>query len=650
MNRSVSEQEVQVAMNKPKSDSPKNTEGWKFINWHQVARYVSKLQKRIYAASRRGDVKRVRKLQRTLIKSWSNRVLSVRQVTQDNQGKKTAGVDGIKSLSPTERLQLAGELKLTGKSKPTRRVWIPKPGSKEKRPLGIPVMYDRALQAVVKAALEAEWEAIFEPNSFGFRPGRSAHDAAKQIKLCIQGKAKYVLDADIAKCFDRIDHEALLNKLNIKGKVRQQIKAWLKSGVIDQGAFTAISEGTPQGGVISPLLANVALHGLEEHIAQLFPKVSHNTSYLKGAKVKYGRADVSAPNFIRYADDFVVLCDEKAVIEECREVISEWLSRVGLELKPEKTRLTHTLKKELSEDGKAGFDFLGHHIQQIPSGKYRSDHDSKGRLLGFDTLITLSEKASKAHQEKVSSLIKKHRSSPQSALIIDLNPVIRGWTRFYTNSDAQTVGDLSKQDQLTYLKLRRWAKRRCGSTKSGSDKYWTSIKGDNWVFATKAEKANPLRLLKHSEFECSSTNYVKVKGDKSPYDGDLVYWSARMGAHPEMPKRRAYLLKRQKGKCTHCGFYFQEWDVMEVDHVIPRALSGKDEWKNIQLLHRHCHDEKTREDMIEIRKKETSKFFDRINKILDKYDWGWINDIPIMYGYGQKSCNDNGNTLSSRVR
>ncbi|MGB3206264.1 MAG: reverse transcriptase N-terminal domain-containing protein [Crinalium sp.] len=260
-------------MNKPNSDSKLNTEGWKEINWHKVERYVFKLQKRIYAASRCENVKLVRKLQRTLMRSWSNRVLSVRRVTQDNQGKKTAGVDGVKSLSPVARMLLVRELKLTGKSKPTRRVWIPKPGTEEKRPLGIPTMYDRALQAVVKAALEPEWEAYFEPNSYGFRPGRSCQDAVKQIKHCIQAKAKFALDADIAKCFDRINHKKLLQKLNIKGKVRRQIKSWLKSGVVDQGVFTAISEGTPQGGVISPLLANIALHGLEKRIGEEFPSL-----------------------------------------------------------------------------------------------------------------------------------------------------------------------------------------------------------------------------------------------------------------------------------------------------------------------------------------------------------------------------------------
>ena len=581
-----------MVMDKPNSDSKQNTEGWKAINWHQVERYVFKLQKRIYAASRRGDVKQVRKLQKTLIRSWSNRALAVRRVTVENQGKKTAGVDGVKSLSPAARLKLIGQLELTGKSKPTRRVWIPKPGRVEKRPLGIPTMYDRALQAVVKAAVEPEWEAWFEPNSYGFRPGRSCHDAIAQVKLSIMHKAKYVLDADIAKCFDNIDHLALLQKINLKGKVRQQIKAWLKSGVIDQGAFTATSEGTPQGGVISPLLANIALHGMEQRIKEAFPHDSWNR--IRKSKSLFGRY-VGAPTVIRYADDFVILCEELTVVQRCREIISEWLNGIGLQLKPEKTRLTHTLYPELSEDGKAGFDFLGHYIRQYPAGKYRSDRDTHGRILGFDTLITPSKKASKVHQEEIGRLITKHRSSPQEALIKDLNPVIRGWASYYQNTDAQTVGELSKQDKLTYLKLCRWAKHRCGNINDGHIKYWRAIGDRNWVFATRKGN-NPLRLRLHIENGSSSTEYVKVKGDKSPFDGGLVYWSSRLGVHPEMPSQKAKLLKQQKGKCTWCGLSFQCWDVWEVDHKIPRALCGKDEWKNLQLLHRHCHDEKTATD------------------------------------------------------
>ncbi|MGB3207972.1 MAG: group II intron reverse transcriptase/maturase [Crinalium sp.] len=634
-------------MNKPKSDSKPNTEGWKDVDWRKVERYVFKLQKRIYAASRCDDVKRVRKLQKILMRSWSNRVLSVRRVTQENQGKKTAGVDGIKSLSPEARLKLARELKLTGKSKPTRRVWIPKPGTEEKRPLGIPTMYDRALQAVVKAALEPEWEANFEPNSYGFRPGRSCQDAIRQIKLCIQQKAKFVLDADIAKCFDRIDHLALLQKLNIKGKVRQQIKAWLKSGVIDQKVFAATSEGTPQGGVISPLLANIALHGLEEVLNKYVTTLP--IRYPSG-KIMSKRDKTSSLSIVRYADDFVILHEDIAVVQRCRDIISEWLKGIGLELKPEKTRLTHTLKPILSEDGIAGFDFLGHHIQQYPTGKYRSNRNSQGKILGFNTLITPSKKASKVHQEEIGRLIKKHRSSPQSAIIKDLNPVIRGWTSYYSNSDAQTVGELARQDHLTYLKLRRWAKRRCGSISKGSKRYWRTIGNNNWVFATRKGTANSLRLLTHSELGSSSTEYVKVKCDKSPFDGDLVYWSSRLGEHPELPSRKAKLLKQQKGKCTKCGLSFQNWDVLEVDHIIPKALGGRDEWNNLQLLHRHCHDEKTAFDLIEIRNKQHSKNLKQIAQQWDKYKWEWINDVPVILGRKNGSENPSSKQIGEQSK
>ena len=200
---------VRVVVNMPNTDSIKlNTVGWDIIDWRKVERYVFKQQKRIYAASRRGDVKQVRKLQKTLMRSWYNKALAVRRVTQDNRGRKTAGVDGKKLLSPKARIELIGQLKPTGKSKPTRRVWIPKPGKDEKRPLGIPTIYDRALQALFKHALEPEWEALFEPNSYGFRPGRSCQDAIWAIRNAIYNKAKYVLDADIAKCFDKINHLA----------------------------------------------------------------------------------------------------------------------------------------------------------------------------------------------------------------------------------------------------------------------------------------------------------------------------------------------------------------------------------------------------------------------------------------------------------
>jgi len=225
---------------------------WNQVKWNQVEVEVFKLQKRIFRASQSGDVAKVHKLQRLLLKSWNARLLAVRRISQDNQGKHTAGVDGVKSLSPKERIELAENLRLGVKGKALRRVWIPKPGRTEKRGLRIPAMEDRARQSLLKLALEPEWEAKFEPNSYGFRPARSAHDACGAIYVSIAQKSKWVLDADIAKCFDRIDHDVLLWKLGTTPTIARQIKAWLKSGVLDKGDWLPTNEGTPQGGVISP--------------------------------------------------------------------------------------------------------------------------------------------------------------------------------------------------------------------------------------------------------------------------------------------------------------------------------------------------------------------------------------------------------------
>ncbi|MEH2238011.1 group II intron reverse transcriptase/maturase [Nostoc sp.] len=552
---------------------------WHSINWRKLERRVYKLQKRIYQASARGDVKAYRRLQKTLMKSWSARALAVRRVTQDNQGKKTAGVDGVKSLTPKQRLELTGNLNLGSKVSPTRRVWIPKPGTEEKRPLGIPTMKDRALQALVKLALEPEWEARFEPNSYGFRAGRSCHDAVEAIFKAITHKPKYVLDADIAKCFDRINQDALLRKLNTFPTIRRQVRAWLKAGVMDGKQLFPTSEGTPQGGVISPLLANIALHGMEERIKKEIPPKS---GYLKNG-VRIG--SVLSPNFIRYADDFVILHENITIVQRCKEIISKWLQGMGLELKPSKTRLAHTLNQY--EQEKPGFDFLGFSIHQFPVGKYHSKQ-------GFKTIITPSKQKQKVHYEQIASILKAHKAAPQAALISRLNPIIRGWANYYATVVSKVA--YSDIDDLIYQKLKAWAKRR-HPNKSGewvSKRYWQSISGDNWVFATRKEGQAPLRLLDHADNPI--VRHVKVKGESSPYDGNLVYWSTRMGNNPEMPNRVAILLKKQKGKCTHCEMFFREDDVMEVDHITPKSKGGRSEYKNLQLLHRHCHDTKTAND------------------------------------------------------
>jgi RNA-directed DNA polymerase len=289
----------QKCENQSTDDKPNE---WKNIPWHKLERKVYKLQKRIYTASERGETLKGRKLQKLMIKSRAAKLLAVRRVTQENKGKKTAGVDGVKALSPRQRLELAKNLRIDGKAMPTLRVWIDKPGRDEKRPLGIPVMRDRAKQKLVELALDPEWEARFEPNSYGFRKGRSCPDAIDAINSSIQKMPKWLLDADIAKCFDRINHEALLTKLNTMPHLLRQIKAWLRCGVLDGMKYFDTIEGTPQGGVISPLLANVALDGMENLINQVL-----GGGYYISPQGKRKRYTSNTVRLIRYADDFVIL-------------------------------------------------------------------------------------------------------------------------------------------------------------------------------------------------------------------------------------------------------------------------------------------------------------------------------------------------------
>ena len=294
---------------------------WSDLPWKKFEKALYKLQKRIYQASSRGDVKNVKRLQKLLMKSRSAKLILVRRVTQDNQGAKTAGVDGKKNLTPKQRFALVDKISLGSKASPVRRVWIPKPGKNEKRPLGIPTIEDRALQCLVKMAIEPEWEAKFEPNSYGFRPGRSCHDAIEAIFIAIKHNSKYVLDADISQCFDKINHEKLLKKLNTSPTLRRQIRAWLKAGVWDDKQIFPTSEGSPQGGVISPLLANIALHGMENCIKEFAETLELKYTTGKSMRKKDRRSSLS---LIRYADDFVILHKDHSVIIRCREIISEW--------------------------------------------------------------------------------------------------------------------------------------------------------------------------------------------------------------------------------------------------------------------------------------------------------------------------------------
>lgn len=574
-----------------------NIKEWRAIDWKLVQSKVLAWQKEIYTASKQNDIRTVRKIQHVLLNSYEAKLLAVRRVTQDNRGKKTAGIDGVKSLTPKQRLEMVGILKFPTPSKPVRRVWIPKPGKKEKRSLGIPTMHDRCLQGLFKLAMEPEWEARFEPNSFGFRPGKNAHDAVSAIRNCIDKNSKYVIDADIAACFPSIDHSALLNKIGFTGKYRTQIKYWLKAGVLDSNVFEKTEVGTPQGGIISPLLANIALHGLEEHLKGCFSDIPTYYS-LSGKKI----ASINAPkslHVIRYADDFVVLHNNRKVILRCLEETKKFLSTVGLELSVAKTRLTHTLElreddtKELGFDGKVGFNFLGFTIKQ-----FKSVHRSaklNGIKLGYKTLIYPSSDSLKKHQESLAKIILRDgRSLDQSRLIAALNPVVHGWACYFGVSDANTMDQLVKQDHLMYLKLRKWSKRK-GSAKKGAA-YWFKSETRKWNFGIK----DGIFLVTHFQYSLpfGSMGYVRVRSHSSPFDGDDKYWNERNKRNPSHTKTVKILLKNQEGRCAWCGLQFRDDDVMEKDHIIPlrKPFNGSDEMDNLQLLHGHCHDTKTAQE------------------------------------------------------
>jgi len=532
---------------------PTRTEDWKTIPWKKFQRNVFRIQKRIYQAQLRGDFKRVRRLQRLLLRSYSARCLAVRQVSQDNRGKKTPGVDGIARLTPKQRMRMVGGLRTFSASPaPIRRVYIPKPGNpNERRPLGIPILRDRAEQALVKLALEPEWEARFEANSYGFRPGRCPQDAIEAIFNHIRLKPKYVLEADIEKCFDRINHQALLAKLNSIPIINRQVRGWLKAGIFENGETFPSEAGTPQGGIVSPLLANIALHGLETVIAT--------------ASKRYRLV------VIRFADDFVILCEDLATLQAAQRLAEQWLATMGLTLKPSKTFITHTLYEH---EGRTGFDFLGFTVRQFRTGKHHSRR-------GYKVIITPSKKAQKRHLEQMEELVRTQRGSNQAALIATLNPRIRGWTNYHRACSAKRT--FNRMDHQLYWKLSKWAKwqnprKSCAWRKQ---RYWLRKRNRLDFSDGKAS------LAKYADTPIR--RHVKVQGGKSPFDGDWAYWIDRLGRDPSKPKRVVTLLKRQEGRCILCGLHFMSDDHIETHHR--NGNHNDNTLANLVLLHGHCHDE-----------------------------------------------------------
>ena len=548
---------------------------WHAIDWRAVEEDVRRLRQRIFTASQVGDLKRVRSLQKLMLRSRANTLLSVRRVTEVNAGRKTAGVDGKVVLLSSVKAELADWVQRNAKpwqARPVRRVYIPKKGGR--RPLGIPVIVDRVLQARVVNALEPEWEARFESRSYGFRPGRGCHDAIDAIFHVAQGanpRRRWVLDADLAAAFDRIDHDHLLGMLGTF-PARGLIADWLKAGVVEEGRFTPTEEGTPQGGVVSPLLLNVALHGMEQAAGVRY----QTTGADAGLTVR------NSPVVIRYADDLVALCHTRHEAEQVKARLAAWLAPRGLVFNEEKTRVV-TLDE--------GFDFLG-----FTAGRQR------GKLL-----VKPSKAALARIRERLRTEMRALRGSNALAVVRRLNPIIRGWAAYYRTVVSSQV--FAALDNYLWRLTYKWAT----FGHPNKSKHWVvnryfgafnRSRRDRWVFGDRDSGAYLTKF--------AWTNIVRhrmVKGGSSPDDPALAqYWAdrRRRGVPPPLDQTSLRLLKMQAGRCPCCEDLLlhaeyppqtpREWEqwvrvtgkALRKQSLVFRKRDGSDETSSLRLIHARC--------------------------------------------------------------
>ncbi|MDU9040838.1 group II intron reverse transcriptase/maturase [Pseudomonas sp. ICMP22404] len=528
---------------------------WHDIDWCRVQRNVRVMQVRIAKACRENNWRRVKALQRMLTRSRSARYLAVRRVTE-NQGKRTAGVDRVLWDTPDAKWKAANGLKRHGyKPRPLRRVFIPKSNGKE-RPLGIPTMTDRAMQALYLLALAPIAETTGDPNSYGFRIERCTADAMGQLFVCLSKKvsAQWVLEADIKGCFDNINHDWLIANVPMDKAVLQK---WLKAGVIHKGQLQATEAGTPQGGIISPTLANMVLDGLEAQLKQ-------HLGVTKAKKLKI--------NVVRYADDFVITGGSKEVLEnEIKPWVERFLAVRGLQLSPEKTHVVHIDQ---------GFDFLGWNFRKYD-----------GKLL-----IKPSKKNVKAFYSKVKEVISTHKTATQADLIRLLNPLLRGWAQYHQPVVAKKA--YSRMDSTIFSALWHWAKRRHPNKSLDwvRRNYFRAYEGRNWIFATSVLKKDgtktlaPMYLLASTPIE----RHRKVSGVFNPFDPSMEEMGEKLRME-RMLKKLKYrkqivrLFQGQRGLCPLCKQPITKVSGWHDHHIIHRSQGGGDTLDNRVLLHPVCH-------------------------------------------------------------
>ena len=534
---------------------------WHAIDWRRIHQTVRRLQARIVKAIQEGRWGKVRALQHLLTHSFSSKVLAVRRVTE-NRGKRTPGVDGVTWKTPAEKAAAIGTLRQRGyRPAPLRRVYILKSDGKRRRPLSIPTMRDRAMQAVYLLALDPIAETKADPNSYGFRTHRAPADAIEQcfIALAKQASPQWVLEGDIRACFDEISHQWLLAHIPMdKGMLRK----WLSAGFMDKHTLHPTEAGTPQGAICSPVMANMTLDGLEARLRAAFPRTVWNGHQQVCPKV----------NLCRFADDFVITGATKELLEhEVKPLVEAFLRERGLELSPEKTMITHI---------NDGFDFLGQQIR-----KYQ------GKLL-----IKPSKKSVKALLRKVRTVIRNNKSASAGTLICQLNPIIRGWAMYHRHGVSSVV--FQSVDHAIFQALWRWAKRRHPNKgiRWVKARYFHTIDHRNWVFTGEVcgPKGQPTAVHLFTAHSLQIMRHVKIDSKVNPYDPRWeLYLEQRltraMTASLRGRKSLLYLWKRQQGRCPRCGEVITPETGWHNHHIVYRSHGGSDSVDNRVLLHSVCH-------------------------------------------------------------
>ncbi len=529
---------------------------WHAIDWHKADHNVRRLQARIVKATEEKRWGKVKALQRLLTHSFSGKAFAVRRVTE-NQGKNTPGVDKVTWNTPQKKINAVYSLRQRDyHPRPMRRVYIPKRNGK-KRPLGIPVMKCRAMQALYLLALDPVAETMADPNSYGFRLGRSTADAIEQC-FCMLAKRhspQWILEGDIKGCYDAISHEWLLTHIPMD---KTMLEKWLKAGYIDRHVFHSTEEGTPQGGIISPVLANMTLDGLEKLLWNTFP---HNTK--RGGK--YYNTQV---NFIRYADDFLITGRSKELLEqEVKPLVEQFMRERGLQLSAEKTVITHI---------EEGFDFLGQNVRKYKAGKR------------YKLLIKPSKKNVKAFLEKVRAVVKANKALSAGKLVVKLNPIIRGWANYHQHVVSKET--FNKVDDEIYRAVRRWMKRKHPRKADAwiAKKYFKTIGGNNWVFYGTVDERTPYLL---SAARVPIIRHLKIQGKANPYDPAWEsYFEKRLDVKTVATlKGKQWLLhlwKEQGGLCPICEQKITKITGWHSHHILWRSKGGSDTGENRVLLQR----------------------------------------------------------------